>query len=385
MTPETREFHAACALGLEPALEAELSGLGAAEIRVLRGGATFRGDLRLGYAANLWLRSALRVQELLFRAPLRNAAELHARVEAFPWEDYMGLGQTLAVDAALQDSFLTHSGLLALKVKDGVVDRFRRLSGRRPDVDTADPDLPLMALLKRDELSLYRNLSGPSLHKRGWRPIQVKSPLNESIAAGLLLLSGWDRKSPLVDPMCGSGTFVIEAALLAAERAPGLRRRFAFMRWPDFERRAWEALRSAAEGRALAALDFALEGADRHAGALSLAARGARAAGVERLVRFTHAAAAAFAPRVPPAVVFVNPPWGGRLGEGEELAASWRDLGNFLRERCPGARAFVLSGSPEPTRHLRLKAARRFALRDGPVDCRLLEYPIGPRREPAGP
>jgi len=360
MPPETREFHAACALGLEPAREAELSGLGAAEIRVLRGGATFRGDLRLGYAANLWLRSALRVQELLFRAPLRNAAELHARVEAFPWEELMGLGQTLAVDAALQDSFLTHSGLLALKVKDGVVDRFRRLSGRRPDVDTADPDLPLMALLKRDELSLYRNLSGPSLHKRGWRPIQVKSPLNESIAAGLLLLSGWDRKSPLVDPMCGSGTFVIEAALLAAERAPGLRRRFAFMRWPDFERRAWEALRSAAEGRA-------------------------RAAGVERLVRFTHAEAAAFAPRVPPAVVFVNPPWGGRLGEGEDLAVSWRDLGNFLRERCPGARAFVLSGSPEPTRHLRLKAARRFALRDGPVDCRLLEYPIGPRREPAGP
>ncbi len=142
----------------------------------------------------------------------------------------------------MRDSRVTHSGIAALTVKDAIVDQFRARRGARPNVNVDDPDLPLKLVIRRDVAALYRDLSGASLHKRGWRPIQVKSPLNEALAAGLLLLTGWDRASPLVDPMCGSGTFLIEAAHLAMDRAPGLERAFAFQRWPDFDAAAWDRL-----------------------------------------------------------------------------------------------------------------------------------------------
>jgi putative N6-adenine-specific DNA methylase len=283
----------------------------------------------------------------------------------------------------VRNSAITHSGFAALKTKDAVVDRFRRLLGRRPNVDVERPDLPLKLVLLGGKATLHRNLSGESLHKRGWRPIQVKSPLNEATAAGLLLLCGWDRASTLIDPMCGSGTFVVEAALLAAEVAPGLRRRFAFEAWPDFDRDLWETLRSEALRRAKESLPFLLEGADRHGGALSLARRGAEAAGVAGLVRFTQAELRAFVPAQPPKVVIVNPPYGERLGDGEDLVESWRDLGDFLRGRCSGADAYVLSGNHELTRHLGLRAETKWVVKNGPIDCRPLHYPIR-GRSPSG-
>lgn len=204
----------------------------------------------------------------------------------------------------------------------------------------------------------------------------MKSPLNEAIAAGILLLSGWDRASPIVDPMCGSGTFPIEAAMMAADRAPGLRRHYAFERWPDFDDHCWRALRQEAHERALPSLPFEIEGSDRHEGAIRLARKGAAAAGVADLVRFSVSGAADLVPRTPPRWVFVNPPYGERLGEGEDLVRSWRDLGRFLHERCGGASAFVLSGNAELTKHLGLRAARKWVVRNGPIDCRLVRYDI---------
>jgi len=371
-----RRYFAPCTLGVEEALVGELRTLGAAAIAARPGGVEFEGDLRLGYAANLWLRSAIRVQEVLVEGSAAGPEELYELVASVEWERLMGVDQTLAVDASVRDSAITHSGFAALKTKDAIVDRFRRRFGRRPSVDVERPDLPLKLVLQRGRATLYRILSGESLHKRGWRPIQVKSPLNEATAAGLLLLSGWDRRSSLVDPMCGSGTFVVEAALLAADVAPGLRRRFAFEGWPDYEASLFEPLRREARARTKERLPFLLEGADRHGGALALARRGAEAAGVAGLVRFTDADLRAFVPAEPPKVVFVNPPYGERLGEGEDLVASWRDLGAFLHERCRGADAYVLSGNPELTRHLGLRVERRWAVRNGPLDCRLLHYPI---------
>jgi putative N6-adenine-specific DNA methylase len=206
--------------------------------------------------------------------------------------------------------------------------------------------------------------------------VQVKSPLNEATAAGILILSGWDRASPIADPMCGSGTFLIEAALLAADRAPGLHRGFAFERWPDFDAALWSQLRAEAAARARPTLPFALEGADRHEGAVAIARMSAQAAGVAGLVRLEVAGAAEWRPACSPAAVYCNPPWGERLGEGEDLAQSWRDLGRFLHERCAGARAFVLCGQAGLTRNLGLRAERRWRLMNGPIECRLLEYPV---------
>jgi putative N6-adenine-specific DNA methylase len=368
-------YFAACALGLEEVRVEELRGLGATGIVMRRGGVAFAGDGVLGYRAALWLRSAVRVQELILECPAPDRRSFHEAVFRVDWERYLRLEQTLAVDASVRDSRVTHSGIAALTVKDAIVDRFRSRRGARPSVNVDDPDLPLKLVINRDVASLYRDLSGESLHKRGWRPIQVKSPLNEALAAGLLLVCGWDRSSPLVDPMCGSGTFLIEAAHLATDRAPGLSRRFAFERWPDFDAAAWQGLLADARARIRPAAVH-LEGADRHEGALALARVAAKAAGVADAIRFSAADARDFAPAAAPAVVVVNPPWGERLGAGDDLVESWRALGHFLHRRCAGAAAWVLSGTADLTRHLGLRATRKHVVMNGPIECRWIRYDI---------
>ncbi len=383
--PSHVEYFAPCTLGVEAALAAEVVELGGHDLSTRPGGVSFLGDRRLGYAANLWLRSAIRVQDLLLRTPARGKDALYAAVGRVDWSRHMRLDQTLAVDASVRDSELTHSNFVGLTVKDAIVDQFRARTGRRPNVNADAPDLPLKVVLKSDALTIWRNLSGDSLHKRGYRPVQVKSPLNEATAAGLLRLSGWDRASPLVDPMCGSGTLAIEAALWAADRAPGMNRPFAFERWPDFDAGLWRSLREEARTRARPTLPFAIEGADRHGGAISIAQRSARAAGVASLVRFSVADAADWVPACAVGrsegersrlTAITNPPYGERIGEGEDLVGSWRALARFLFERCRGGRAFVLCGNPELPRHLGRPVVRQFSVMNGQIECRLLEVDL---------
>ncbi len=372
-----QRYFAACTLGLESVLRDELQALGMENVREARGGAHFTGNRRAGYRAALWLRSALRVQLELAERSVRDERALYDLVRDQAWERFLDADGTLLVDASVRDSFLTHTRFAAQLVKDAVVDRFRDRFGRRPNVARTAPDLPIKLRLNRDVATLYVDLSGESLHKRGYRDVQVKSPLNEAIAAGLLLATGWDRASPLADPMCGSGTFVIEAARLAGDVAPGLQREFAFERWNDLERRAWAAIRDDARERAAAGRGNIppLEAADRHGGAISIAQRSVRAAGMADVVRFTTSDLRAFEPAVEPALVVCNPPYGERLGEGDDLERSWRALGDWLRGRS-GATAWVLCGNPELTRFLGLRTSRRLPVRNGPIDCRFLRYEI---------
>lgn len=371
-----RRYFVACTLGLEPAVAAELTELGVRAPVLRRGGVGFLGDRRQGYAAALWLRSAIHVQEELTTGSARSPEELYALASSIDWRDHLDHTRTLAVDAAVRDSAITHSKYAALKVKDAIVDQLRARTGVRPNVDTEQPDLPLRLVIRRDQVVLYRSLAAGSLHKRGWRPVQVRSPLNEATAAGLLRLTGWDRQSPVVDPMCGSGTFPIEAALVAIDRAPGLGRRFAFESWPDFDAAAWRELVSDAERRVRRTLPFPILGADAHPGAIAIARDSAARAGVGSLVRFEVRSAADLTPAFAPALVVTNPPYGERLGDGDELHQSWRALGRFLHERCHGAVAWVLSGNPELTRALGLRASRRIPVWNGPIECRWLSYEI---------
>ena len=375
-----RIYFAACTKGLEPALAQELAALDAQQIREKRGGVSFRGDRSLGYRASLWLRSAIRIQEQLLSKRVVRADDLYERACELDWRAWLHPDQTLAIQASVRDTpEIRHSGYAALRVKDAIVDQMRAHHGRRPSVDTKDPDLPLKLVVKDGGMLLYRDWSGASLHKRGYRPIQVKSPLNEALAAGLLILSGWDRASPLVDPMCGSGTFPIEAAMMAAERAPGLYRSFPFERWHDHDEALWHELREEAAARAKPRLDFPLEGSDHHGGAVALARRGAREAGVGELVRFQENDARDFVPSARPAVVVTNPPYDKRLGEGEDVIGSWKSLGNFLHGQCGGATAWILSGNKALTQHLGLRVSRRIPVMNGPIDCRWLEYQIRDR------
>jgi putative N6-adenine-specific DNA methylase len=372
---EVRAYLAVCTKGLEPVAAGELRALGAADVAEGRGSVEFRGTRETFYRANLHLRTAVRVLEPVVAGDAGGPQELYDLVRSVDWSAYMNVDQTLSVEAHVRDSNISHSGFAALRVKDAVVDRFRDTFGRRPSVDRDNPDCALALRIFRNRASLAVDGSGDSLHKRGWRPIQVKSPLNEALAAGILLLTAWDRSSPLVDPMCGSGTLLIEAALSAGNVPPGVfRKRFAFENRPDFDKALWERIR----GEALAGVRplprGLLFGADIHAGAVELAKVAARNAGADRAVTLECKDIGEWMPSVPPARVVVNPPYGERIGDRSELPRLYEKLGEFLKQRCKGASAFVLSGSAELTRHIGLKATRKWPLFNGPIECRLLQY-----------
>jgi len=373
-------YYAACTLGLEPVLQDELRGLGAGQLRVRRGGIEFEGDRALGYACCLWLRSAVRVQQELARGRARDRDELYRLAREVDWSRSITPLQTLAVDASVRDSFVNDTRFPALVVKDAVCDQFRERAGSRPNVDREQPDLPIKLVLQDETAILYRDLGGAPLHKRGYREIAHKSPLNEAIAAGLLQLSGWDRRAPLCDPMCGSATFLIEAAWLATDRAPGLARSFAFERFVDADLAAWRRLFDDAERRALAGQGHCppLLGNDRHPGACALARRSITMSGLDGRIALRCGDVRDFAPAPAPQVVVTNPPYGERLdGDPKQLEADWRALASFLHTRCAGATACVLSGNAELTRHLGLRADRKWSVRNGPIECRWLRYAIG--------
>lgn len=376
-------YYAACTLGLEEVLARELHTLGAAAVEIRRGACAFRGDLALGYAACLWLRSAIRVQEELARGAVRDRDDLYALADSVDWSRSITYLQTLAIDGSVKDSFANDTRYPVLVVKDAICDQFRRhANDKRPDVARDQPDLPIKLVLQGEQAILYRELGGEPLHKRGYGAIQHKSPLNEATAAGLLLRTGWDRQAPVCDPMCGSATFLIEAAWLASDRAPGLGRSFAFERWRDVDLAAWRHIYDDAERRAAAGADQVpvLCGNDRHPGALGIAAKAIAAAGLQGRITLHQGDARDYEPPTTPRLVVTNPPYGERLADGDEgLIDTWRALGNFLHSRCQGATAYVLCGNPEVTRHLGLRTSQRHPVRNGPIECRWLCYEVGDR------
>ena len=379
----SRTFFATCALGLEEVLRDEVNALGAENSRALRGRVAFQGSMSLGYAACLWLRSASRVQDQLFRnRPAGSKEQLYDAVRDFDWGPVIEPDNTLAVSASVRDSRATDSRFVSLVTKDAIVDELRDRHGSRPNVDTDDPHVPIRVVVRQDRVAVLRDLSGDSLHRRGWRPIQVKSPLNEAIAGGLLRMTGWNGEGTLVDPMCGSGTFLVEAAHLAQDRAPGLRRRFAFEQWPDLEHMAWRSLRDEAEHRYAVGRqrELSIVGSDAHPGALGLARRSLEAAQVRDAVKVRRMSLERAVLEGPPQLVVSNPPWGLRQ-EKHGLAQTWGQLGTFLKTHCGGATAYLLSGDPTITQGLKLRAARRHPVRIAQVDCRWIRYDVLPPRD----
>ena len=239
-----RTYHAPCPLGVEEPLAEELRQLGVRQLRVRKGAVDFRGDRRLAYRACLWVRCCIRIQEQLAEGPVREGKDLYDLARSVSWDRFTGPDRTLSVHASGRHPAFRDTRYPALVIKDAVCDSLRDRTGRRPFVDRQNADLPLRVHLGDGSARLYRDLAGKSLHKRGWRPVQVKSPLNEALAAGLLRLAGWDGSTSLLDPMCGSGTFVVEAAMMAADRAPGLGRRFALERWLDHDAGLFRDLRA---------------------------------------------------------------------------------------------------------------------------------------------
>jgi len=377
-------YYAACTLGLEEVLAKELRQIGASSIEIRRGACAFEGDRALGYKACLWLRSAIRVQQELVRGIVRDRDDLYELTGNVDWSKSITHLQTLAIDGSVRDSFANDTRFPVLVVKDAICDQFRDQTGKRPDVAREGPDLPIKLVLQGEEAIIYRELGGEPLHKRGYREIQHKSPLNEATAAGLLQLTDWDGKSPVCDPMCGSGTFLVEAAWIATDRAPGLGRSFAFERWRDVDLDAWRSIYDDAEARAAAGAENLpqLCGNDRHPGAIGIAKQAIVAAGLGGKIQLTLGDARDYVPPFAPGLVVTNPPYGMRLEGDADIDAldeSWRSLGQFLHEQCGGASAYVMCGNPDVTRFLGLRASNKFPVRNGPIECRWLRYQIDAR------
>ncbi len=371
-----REYFVACMPGLERVVADELRALGATDLRLRGMGVLCRGDAGLRHRANLWLRAAIRVLEPVLHGDAATPEQLYDAVRTLDWSCLMRVDQTLSVDCRLRDSRMTHSGYAALKVKDAIVDQFRERTGVRPNVDAKGADLPLHLYLSKDRFVLSRDTTGTTLHKRGYREAMVKSPLNESLAAGLLALTGWNGAVPLADPMCGSGTFPIEAAMMAARRAPGLLRdRWPFLAWPDHEPSVWAAACEEARARALPDPALPIYGADHHGGALDLARKSARAAGVERWIRFSECDIADFVADPLPQCIVLNPPYGERLEAGVDLHPLYRKIGTALR-RFPGATAWVLAADGALAVRIGFRATEQIKILNGALECRFYRYDI---------
>ncbi|MBX2797890.1 MAG: hypothetical protein KTR31_09485 [Myxococcales bacterium] len=380
-----RWYFAPCSPGLEGLLAEEVAVAGGTRIRQDRGGVSFQGTHDVGYRLVLWSRVAIRVLQELARARVGGPDDLYTMAHRLPWHKLMGTSRTFAVYSAVSGHLVRHSKFAALRVKDAVVDQLREQTGDRPSVDTDQPDVPLKITVRGPVATLSRDLAGDSLHRRGWRPIQVRSPINEALAAGLLQLTGWDRRSPLCDPMCGSGTFLVEAAHLAADRAPGLRREMALQRWPDFDEPLWTSLLQEAEERFAAGRRNvpALVGNDHHAGALAIARDSAERAEVAEHIQWHQSDVRDFRPDPTPATVVVNPPFGVRL-QPDALAETWGRLGDFLKGLSSRVgdddrqiMAWLLSADPELTHPLKLRSDERVAVVHGGLDCRWIRYPLG--------
>jgi putative N6-adenine-specific DNA methylase len=373
----TLPFFATCARGLEPVLADELRALGAADVAPGRGGVGFAGDQAMLYRANLWLRTAIRVLRPVLQARVESPDELYEAVKGVDWTQYLTPEHTLAVDSNVRDSRITHSKYAALRVKDAICDQFVERCGRRPSVDVETPLVGLNLHIYRDEAVLSLDSSGESLHKRGYRPILTKAPLNEALAAALVLLTGWRGATPFVDPLCGSGTLPIEAAWIALRRPPGLtRKRFGFMGWMDYDVGLWTAIRDEARGGVLKELPAPVVGSDVRSDAIAFATGNARAAGVGHLLRFERKDVRDFQPpEGPPGVILCNPPYGERIGEEQELRPLYRTLDEVF-QRCAGWRNFVFTGNGALARQIKLPVAERMHLFNGKIPCQLLRFDV---------
>jgi putative N6-adenine-specific DNA methylase len=375
-------FFATCARGIEPVLATELRDLGAAEIENGRGGVHFSGDRDLLYRANLWLRTAVRVLWPILHVSVGSPDQLYEAVQSIDWARYLTTDHTIAVDCNVRDSHITHSHYAALRTKDAICDQFLERTGRRPSVDVSEPMVGLNLHIYRDEAVLSLDSSGESLHKRGYRPIQTKAPLNEALASALILFSGWTRETAFVDPLCGSGTLPIEATWMAIGRPPGLtRRRFGFQGWLDFDIERWTEIRDLARRSIKKELPALIAGFDVRRDAMALALRNARSAGVGHLIQFTVRTLHDFRPPSPTGTIVCNPPYGERLGNEAELKGLYSTLGEVLRDRCHGWQAFVFTGNPSLADHLTssrggMAPVERRSLFNGRIPCQLLHFDL---------
>lgn len=372
------QYFATVARGLEALAATELESLGARAVTPGFCGVAFRGDRSLLYRVNLWARLPFRILLQLREFPCRDAQELYAGIQTIDWQQYLTPSHTLAVSATGGNSELNHTHFTALQVKNAIVDQQQQVLGDRSNVDTQAPDLQVNVFIdKADICTVSLDSSGSSLHRRGYRPAVGSAPLKESLAAALVQLSGWQPELTFLDPLCGSGTLPLEAALYALQIAPGLfRARFGFETWTDFDSQLLDDLIGEAQAKELDHLPAPILGSDLDPVVIKQAKTNAKNCGIDRQVQFANTDLAYLEAPAASGVMMCNPPYGERLGRDQELGKLYKLLGDVMKRRFKGWTAFVLSGNRELTKAIGLKPSQQIPIFNGSLPCHLVKYEL---------
>lgn len=361
--------------GLEDILAEELIALGANNLEIGKRAVSFEGDLALLYRANICCRTALRILKPVYTFKARTTDEIYKKVKAMNWFEHLNEESTFAIDAVTFSDLFTHSKFIAYRVKDAIADYFTQRTDKRPSVDVTNPDLLINFHIAHDTCTLSFDSSGESLHKRGYKTEQTEAPLNEVLAAGILLKSGWKGQSVLIDPMCGSGTFLVEAALIALNIPPGIyRKNFAFEKWKNFDKELFSLIYN--DDANEKEFDYKIYGSDISAEAIKISRQNIANAGLQKYIELTTMPFEDY--QSAPALkgfLITNPPYGERL-KPDNLDNLYSMIGERLKHVFAGYKAGILSHKKEHFNKIGLKPSAKFPLKNGSLDCELRCYDI---------
>lgn len=361
--------------GLEELLAKELTDLGAQNINVVHRAVEFEGDMELLYRANLELRTAIRILKPIRTLRVRDEDELYRKIQGVDWSEYMDVRDTLAIDGVSSSRIFTHSKYIALKTKDAIVDQFRDKFGRRPNVNVYNPTLRINVRILDDLAYVSIDSSGDSLHKRGYRMASVEAPINEVLAAGLVLHSGWKKDCDFIDPMCGSGTILIEAALYAYNIAPNLlRESFGFMKWKDYDAALWSAVVQQAKEKTTN-FEHRILGSDKDLSAVRKTEANATEVGLEDKIEVQRKPFERLTPPEGKGIIIVNPPYDERL-QSDDIKAFYTMMGDRFKKEFTGFEAWLISSNMEALKKIGLRASRKINLLNGKLECKFLKFEL---------
>ncbi|MAE07181.1 MAG: RNA methyltransferase [Bacteroidetes bacterium] len=372
---EGLDFTAKTLAGLEEPLANELKELGADEVKIIKRGATFRGNEELLYKVNYMSRLAIRILKPIGVFNVKDDKQLYDKVRKINWMNVFNLNQTFSVDANLFYSELDHSHYAALKTKDAIVDQFRESTGKRPWVSTENPDIYIDVHISHDVCTISLDSSGESLHKREYRIGADKAPINEVLAAGMINLAGWKGDCDFYDPMCGSGTIPMEAAMLAMKIPAGYyRKMFAFMNWEGYNEDLWLKVKNEAD-KAIVEVDCNIYASDRSEKAIVLAKRNLKHAGLHKDIDIRVSYFDSVVPEKG-GMLIMNPPYGIRMEERGELRDLYKGIGNVLKQNFTGFEAWVISPNIDTAKFIGLRPSKKIALYNGPIETRFLRFDV---------
>jgi putative N6-adenine-specific DNA methylase len=372
---KTFQITAKTTLGLEEILAGEIRQLGGMDVKPIFRGVQFSGTQEILYACNYGCRTALRFLKPLWEFRAANENELYENCMKLPWDLIMDLDNTFAIDGAVFNSGITHSMYAALKTKDAIADSFRKKYDKRPSVDTDKPDIRFNVHINRDQCTVSLDSSGSSLHLRGYKAAPGNAPLSEVLASGLIMLSGWDRKKTFVDPMCGSGTLVLEAAMIAANIPAGYYRKFfGFQGWKDFDPELWNKVKEGADGKR-SEPQAVIVGGDQSPLAMRTTRKNVSSAGLEKMISL-HPTSFEKLKRPQGSVhLLMNPPYGERI-KSEDIIELYKSIGDTLKRDYQDAEAWIISGDLRAIKFVGLRPSKKIKIFNGPIECRFNKYEL---------